>query len=905
MPRAWTLVLTLLVVSTGFAGLAHSAAITQEPTKLPLPLVGGAAAPYGGSVYLFGGRDNIDSYSAEIRKYDPVAKSVTTVASFPTPVGGPTVGGSAGRYSGTAVAFGSKIYFFGGTQIVEIDLNGDGDPEPVPRALREIYEFDPATNNLRKLADQLPTGAWGMPGVATSRAIYLFGGFTFDYGDLTSTGRHDWVLRFEPGASEGNRMKELSTVLPYKVQDAAVAQLGRRVYLMGGLSDHTNETNPCPTYTYYNQNSQQEETGQIQVCITKRIVMFDPTFDSEFAVGVAGELPYRAQFIQAGVASNKAYIAGGLLSDGSAASSIVEVTVNTAGTPTPRVITPALPGPGFGQAVTSDGETILILGGRFGAARELSDAILRLDPRPTIPWSPRAATATDISGGVRLEWETPAYNGDAPITGYRVYRSPLGGAETRLTETTSLAFDDSSVRPGTEYVWRISAVNAVGESNQSARVTRSGGLTAPGSVTEFTAYPGNQEVWLRWRAPDETGGSNLTGYRVLRDGQLVASPPPSATEYVDRSVENGQTYVYQVRAVNAAKGEGAASPSQTVTPVAVPPPPSSVTAEVVASDTTSAVRLSWVPPASPVQKFVVYRSTLPGRAGSAIVSLDEQATVYVDNQVERGRIYYYSIASENSVGQSPPSSQEQVALVRKPGPPGEVSAVGLDGEVRITWAAPVDTGDAPVSSLRYYVSRQGGGSSRSIIIKTDIEGLNYIDRAVTPGQPYTYTVTTLNPVPSDPSASTTATAKILQNKAPQALLSILPPIADAGDPVELDASQSSDVDGAIRSYLFDFGDGTDPVNTSEATVSHQYARNGTYLAKLIVTDNRNEPSAPATAQIIIGETVKQEVDSGLPGRVPTPTSTSQPGTESPTPAPGPALLVVAVAALAIALRRRR
>ncbi|HVM44506.1 MAG TPA: PKD domain-containing protein, partial [Candidatus Thermoplasmatota archaeon] len=298
-------------------------------------------------------------------------------------------------------------------------------------------------------------------------------------------------------------------------------------------------------------------------------------------------------------------------------------------------------------------------------------------------------------------------------------------------------------------------------------------------------------------------------------------------------------------------------------------------------------------------------ATLPGRAGTVVGTLGQSDTTFIDNNVERGRTYYYSVASENNVGRSQPSNEEQVALVRKPGAPSELTAVGLEGEVRLTWAAPIDTGDAPEPTLRYYVSRQGGGSSRAIIIKTDIEGTTYIDRAITPGQSYTYTVTTLNPMVSDPSEPATATPKAILNKAPVALLSILPPLANAGDPVELDASQSSDIDGSIQSYLFDFGDGTDAVRTASASISHQYAYNGTFTATVIATDNRGEVSAPATAQVIIGEVVSRNVDSGLPGRVPAGDRSNAPGSQTPgIPGPSAGLLLVAVAALALALSRR-
>ncbi|MEM4704071.1 MAG: PKD domain-containing protein [Candidatus Bathyarchaeia archaeon] len=57
----------------------------------------------------------------------------------------------------------------------------------------------------------------------------------------------------------------------------------------------------------------------------------------------------------------------------------------------------------------------------------------------------------------------------------------------------------------------------------------------------------------------------------------------------------------------------------------------------------------------------------------------------------------------------------------------------------------------------------------------------------------------------------------------------------AGKPIIFNASQSVD-DGEIVLFQWDFGDGT---NSTGAVVSHTYATEGTYLVKLIVTDNEN------------------------------------------------------------------
>lgn len=69
------------------------------------------------------------------------------------------------------------------------------------------------------------------------------------------------------------------------------------------------------------------------------------------------------------------------------------------------------------------------------------------------------------------------------------------------------------------------------------------------------------------------------------------------------------------------------------------------------------------------------------------------------------------------------------------------------------------------------------------------------------------------------------------------------PSADAGGPytvqvgsaLSFDGTGSSDSDGTIASYAWDFGDGTFGTG---AQPSHTYAAPGTYLARLTVTDNR-------------------------------------------------------------------
>ncbi|HEY5620239.1 MAG TPA: PKD domain-containing protein, partial [Candidatus Bathyarchaeia archaeon] len=74
----------------------------------------------------------------------------------------------------------------------------------------------------------------------------------------------------------------------------------------------------------------------------------------------------------------------------------------------------------------------------------------------------------------------------------------------------------------------------------------------------------------------------------------------------------------------------------------------------------------------------------------------------------------------------------------------------------------------------------------------------------------------------------------IQNRPPGATFTGSTNSVLTGVSVTFDAASSSDPDGTITSYLWDFGDGS---TGSGATTSHSYANAGTYTVRLTVTDN--------------------------------------------------------------------
>ena len=92
--------------------------------------------------------------------------------------------------------------------------------------------------------------------------------------------------------------------------------------------------------------------------------------------------------------------------------------------------------------------------------------------RGTPPTAPRNPAATAGTAKVTLKWSSPASDGGANVTNYRIYRGTTSGGETLLvTVGTNTNFVDTTVIKGTRYFYKITAVNPLGEGPTSVEVS--------------------------------------------------------------------------------------------------------------------------------------------------------------------------------------------------------------------------------------------------------------------------------------------------------------------------------------------------------------------------------------------------------------------------------------------------
>ena len=323
----------------------------------------------------------------------------------------------------------------------------------------------------------------------------------------------------------------------------------------------------------------------------------------------------------------------------------------------------------------------------------------------TIPNAPTPVTATYGDSSVALTWAA-FFNGGSAVTDYLVEYSTNGG-------TTWVAFNDGVSAPasitvsgltnGTSYVFRVAAVNVAGTSAWSATSAAAVPKRAPNAPTSVTGQPaGSGMVTLQWVASSDIGGSAITTYQTREsndNGVTWATPVTTSsttTTFTRTGLIDGQTYLFQVRAVNAA-GAGAWSASSA--PINTIQTPDAPTNLIVRTSSTDGVATWDTVISSTIKPFTGYRLFQNG------VQVCQTATpTCALTGLTAGTAYAYTIASYGTAGQGTLSAAQNITSL---GIPTALAATWQStASLAATWAAPTGTGNSPITgySLRYRIT---------------------------------------------------------------------------------------------------------------------------------------------------------------------------------------------------------
>jgi hypothetical protein len=139
---------------------------------------------------------------------------------------------------------------------------------------------------------------------------------------------------------------------------------------------------------------------------------------------------------------------------------------------------------------------------------------------PTAPHTPTDFTVLSTTfTTAELSWTAP-YDGGSPITGYEItysfdgenwVQSIIGGTLNTFHLVTGLM-------PSTYYGFIVKANNLYGAGGWTVVYASTTTATVPIPPTDFTVLTTTStSVTFSWLAPLNNGGSEITGYEILRD----------------------------------------------------------------------------------------------------------------------------------------------------------------------------------------------------------------------------------------------------------------------------------------------------------------------------------------------------------------------------------------------------
>ena len=281
----------------------------------------------------------------------------------------------------------------------------------------------------------------------------------------------------------------------------------------------------------------------------------------------------------------------------------------------------------------------------------------------------------------------------------------------------------------------------------------------PAKPTGLYATASHDQVILTW---DDPGDDSITGYVILRRvrvnntggdfSELVANTGSAAATYTDDTVAANTTYTYRIKAIN---GAGTSERSRWFHIEIPAPPVPDKPRGLEATATHDTVTLTWDDPGDDsITGYVILRRVRVNDTGGefSVLAADtgSAATTYTDDTVAASTTYTYRIKAINEHGVSERSRWYHIDTPAAPEPepdpadlaPSGLTAVLTDGQVALSWDAPVD--DAG-SVTGYEILRgQGEGDPATLAADTGSAATTYTDATATQAsESYTYRVKAL------------------------------------------------------------------------------------------------------------------------------------------------------------------
>ena len=266
---------------------------------------------------------------------------------------------------------------------------------------------------------------------------------------------------------------------------------------------------------------------------------------------------------------------------------------------------------------------------------------------------------------VELAWTKPNDN-HAEITSYRLQVKKGDGEFVEASSDDSpgsdaVVFTVQSLKPNTEYVFRLLAVNRIGEAGWSNEVATRTATSVPDTmVAPSVSARSITSLNVSWQAPADNGAA-ITEYVLQRKATAdlvyvdVNTFDSSVLSHVDSGLSENTGYSYRIKARNS-NGDARAWSEDGVATTTVRPPQTitHLAARVVNS---SSIYVTWAYPDQDPNPITSYKLQRRVEDGDFIdVSPGPDPTVSIDSYTDSGlspyTLYGYRIKAVNSAGES-------------------------------------------------------------------------------------------------------------------------------------------------------------------------------------------------------------------------------------------------------------
>jgi fibronectin type 3 domain-containing protein len=241
--------------------------------------------------------------------------------------------------------------------------------------------------------------------------------------------------------------------------------------------------------------------------------------------------------------------------------------------------------------------------------------------------TPKLSSVTNSATGVTVKWQ--ASNG---ATKYRVYRRTASGGWSKVGDTTSTSFTDTTAVSDTTYYYTVRSLASDGKTPNSGYDTTGLKIYHIAAPKLSSVSNGAKSVTIKWSA--SKGAKKYRVYRKTGSSGWTKLADTTSTSYTDTSAKAGETYTYTVRCITAdgkSTTSGYDGTGKTIKRLTQP--------TLSVSKTSSGIKTSWSK-VTGASKYYVYRKTASG-SWSKIGSTS--STSYTDKTAKKGTTYYYTV----------------------------------------------------------------------------------------------------------------------------------------------------------------------------------------------------------------------------------------------------------------------